>query len=98
MIVVAREDRVATVREDRVDARVVPEDVPEALDAILVYLPPATTLGVLPGIARKGAETVYFNPGSESADVVRTATDLGIEPVLACSIIAIGESPSSFQP
>jgi len=74
------------------------EDVPVDLDAILVYLPPATTLAVLPEIARKGAETVYFNPGSESADVIRTAAELGIEPVLACAIIAIGETPARFQP
>ena len=35
-IVVAREDRVATVREDREDARVAPEDVPVALVAPVV--------------------------------------------------------------
>lgn len=73
------------------------EDVPGDLDAILVYLPPPVTLRVLPGIARKGSAQVYFNPGSESAEVVDRARELGIEPILACAIVAIGESPSRFS-
>ena len=88
------------LHEDRIEGLdVLPsvEDVPVDLDTILVYLPPATTLDVLPGIARKGASSVFFNPGSESEDVVRKATELGIEPILACSIIAIGESPGRYQ-
>jgi predicted CoA-binding protein len=72
------------------------EDVTVELDAILVYLQPATTLEVLPGIARKGATTVFLNPGSENAEVIRRAGELGIEPVLACSIIAIGETPGRY--
>lgn len=74
------------------------EDVPAGLDAILVYLPPATTLQVLPGIARKGAAEVYLNPGSESAEAVSRARELGIEPILACSIIAVGETPARYGP
>lgn len=73
------------------------EDVPGELDAILVYLPPDITTEVLPGIARKGAGSVYFNPGSESVEVVRKARELGIDPILACSIVAIGESPGRFR-
>jgi hypothetical protein len=63
-----------------------------------VYLPPAITLEVLPGIARKGAGEVYLNPGSESEEAVSTARALGLEPILACSIIAVGESPARFGP
>jgi len=71
-------------------------DVPVPLDAILVYLPPALTLTVLDDIAATGAKTVYFNPGSESPEVVEKARGLGIEPILACSIVAIGQSPSQY--
>jgi len=73
-------------------------DVPVDLDVVLVYLPPHKTLGVLDDIARKGAKTLYLNPGSEDAAVVARARELGLDPLLACAIIAIGESPSSYGP
>ena len=74
------------------------EDIPADIDVTLVYLPPAVTLTVLTGIARKGTRQLYLNPGSESPEAVSRAKALGIEPILACSIIAVGESPSRFGP
>jgi hypothetical protein len=73
-------------------------DIPVALDRVLVYLPPPTTLGVLDDIAGKGTRELYLNPGSEDPTVVRRARELGLDPILACSIVAIGESPSSYAP
>lgn len=72
-------------------------DVPADLDATLVYLPPATTLRVLPDIARKGPGQLYLNPGSEDDAVVAEARRLGLDPILACSIIAIGDTPSNYR-
>jgi predicted CoA-binding protein len=68
------------------------------IDITLVYLPPPTTLTVLPEVARKGTGQLFLNPGSENADVVAKARELGLEPILACSIIAAGESPTSYGP
>jgi hypothetical protein len=73
-------------------------DIPVALDRVLVYLPPPTTLGVLDDIAGKGTRELYLNPGSEDPTVVRRARELGLDPILTCSIVAIGESPSSYAP
>jgi hypothetical protein len=73
-------------------------DVPVDLDVVLVYLPPHKTLGVLDDIARKGTRELYLNPGSEDAVVVERARELGLDPILACSIIAIGESPGNYGP
>jgi predicted CoA-binding protein len=72
-------------------------DVPAELDATLVYVPPDVTLTLLADIARKGPGTLFLNPGSEDARVVERAKELGLEPVLACSIIAIGDSPSNYR-
>ncbi len=73
------------------------EDIPADIDVTLVYLPPAVTLTVLPGIARKGTRQLYLNPGSEDDTVVARARELGLEPILACSIMAIGDSPSHYS-
>lgn len=71
-------------------------DVPADLDAVLVYLPPATTLTVLDEIARKGTRELHLNPGSENDAVVARATALGLNPILTCSILAVGESPANY--
>lgn len=73
------------------------EDIPADLDVVLVYLPPAVTLVVLPAIARKGAGQLFLNPGSADDAVVARARDLGLSPILACSIMAIGDSPSNYR-
>lgn len=71
-------------------------DVPVALDATLVYVPPEVTLKLLPAIARKGPGALYLNPGSEDEDVLARAAELGLKPILACSVLAIGDRPSNY--
>jgi predicted CoA-binding protein len=86
-------------REDEIEGlRCYPSimDVPVSLDRVVVYLPPRLTLGVLDDIARKGASELYLNPGSENDDVLKRADDLGLSPMRACAIVAIGETPSAY--
>ncbi len=64
---------------------------------VTVYLPPAVTLGLLPGIAARGCDELWLNPGSESPELVREAERLGLKVVQACSIVDIGLSPSSLD-
>ncbi|MEM8932470.1 MAG: CoA-binding protein [Acidobacteriota bacterium] len=71
-------------------------DITVPLDAISVYLPPPVTASMLEEIAAAEAGTVWFNPGAADADVLRKADDLGIAAHDACSIVAIGLSPSQF--
>ena len=74
------------------------EAVPVArLDRISVYVPPAVGLTLLESIQRAGATEVWFNPGSESPELLRRAEELGIEPIQACSIVAVGMSPSQLD-
>lgn len=72
-------------------------DIPEPLDVVLVYVPPATTLGLLPEIAKKRPGQLFLNPGSEDDAVVTRAEQLGLAPILACSIVAIGDSPTNYR-
>ena len=71
-------------------------DIPEKLDVVLVYVPPATTLRLLPDLVKIAPKQLFLNPGSEDDAVVARAQALGLEPILACSIIAIGDNPSRY--
>jgi predicted CoA-binding protein len=72
-------------------------DVPVALDRVTVYLPPVVTRAVLEEIARKGTRELFLNPGSEDDAVLARAQELGLVPILACSIVDIGRSPANVD-
>ena len=71
-------------------------DVPDAIDMASFYVSPAAGLAVIEEVARKGIREVWLNPGAESPALVERARALGIEPVVACSIMGIGESPARY--
>lgn len=69
-------------------------DVPGPIDRASVYPPPALGLKMLPELAARGdIGELWLSPGAESPELVREARRLGFEPILACSIIDIGERP-----
>jgi len=68
-------------------------DVPEPIDMATVYVPPEIGVRVLEDIAKKGIQEVWLNPGADEPDVVARARELGLQPVIACSIVGIGERP-----
>lgn len=68
-------------------------DVPETIDIATFYVPPHVGEKVMVEVARKGITEVWLNPGSESAALVELARSLKIQPIEACSIVAIGENP-----
>ena len=69
------------------------QSVPVELDRISVYLPPAVTLQLLDEIQQKGCQELWFNPGSESDELIAAARERDLEPIIACSILDLGESP-----
>ncbi len=72
-------------------------DVPVAkLDRISVYLPPSFGISVVEEIQAAGADEVWFNPGSESAEILDRATELGLDVIVACSIVDVGAHPGAL--
>ena len=39
---------------------------------------------------------LYLNPGTESDELVEKANKLGLKPILACSILAVGLKPDDI--
>jgi predicted CoA-binding protein len=69
-------------------------DVPAPLDRVALYLPPEIGLTVLPDLVAVKHGDFYVNPGADSDELLRKARELGLEPIEACAIIEVGESPS----
>jgi hypothetical protein len=70
-------------------------DVPGAIDMATVYVPPEIGERVIEEIARKKIPEVWLNPGAESDALIARARALDIRPIVACSIVGIGENPYS---
>ena len=72
------------------------DEVPVKTDRVTLYLPPAVGLGQLPAIAAVAPGELFVNPGAESDELVTRAKSLGLDPILACSIVDVGTSPEQF--
>ena len=71
-------------------------DVPGAIDMATVYVPVRPGVTVMEQLAKKGVGEVWLNPGADDDRVLSRARELGLNVILACSIIGIGESPSRY--
>lgn len=71
-------------------------DVPERPQMVSMYVPPPVVLKLLPDIAKKGCDELWLNPGTESDEVLAEAERLGLNAIQACSIVAVGVSPSTL--
>ncbi|MDX9972378.1 MAG: CoA-binding protein [FCB group bacterium] len=71
-------------------------DVPEPLDRISMYVPPAVGIKLLDDIAARQPVEVFFNPGSDSPELLQHAREKGLQPIQACSIVNIGLRPEMY--
>ena len=67
------------------------------LNRVSLYVPPAVGLKLIDEIAAKGCDELWLNPGSESEELAAKARALGLEPIIACSIVDVGESPHELS-
>ena len=65
----------------------------DRLDRVSLYVPPEVGLGVLDQVREKRVDELWVNPGAESPELLERAEALGLVPVLACSILDVGEDP-----
>lgn len=68
-------------------------DVPGAIDMATFYVPPDVGASIIGEVAQKQIAEVWLNPGAESDELMARARALDIRPILACSILGIGENP-----
>ncbi|MEW4563703.1 CoA-binding protein [Bremerella sp. JC770] len=74
------------------------KDIPvDQLDRISVYVPPQVGMKMVGDIASKPAREVFFNPGSESEELLEAARQRGIAPIQACSMVNVGVTPHAFD-
>ena len=68
-------------------------DVPGPIDMATLYVPPSVGERLMDEMARKGIPEVWVNPGAESDALIARARSLQIDPIVACSIVGIGQNP-----
>ena len=68
-------------------------DVEEPIEEATLYVRPSIGIGLLEELKAKGIKKVWVNPGAESMELLDKAYELGLETVVACSIIGAGSSP-----
>ncbi|MBI2188083.1 MAG: CoA-binding protein [Acidobacteria bacterium] len=71
-------------------------DVPDPIDVATVYVPPDIGIQLLTEFERKQIPEIWINPGAESPELLSEARRLQLNVITACSILAIGRSPSAF--
>ncbi|MEO5821336.1 MAG: CoA-binding protein [Vicinamibacteraceae bacterium] len=65
-------------------------EVPGPIDIVSMYVPPDIGIGLLEAIAARHPGELWINPGAESAALEARARALGLTPIYACSIVALG--------
>ncbi len=71
-------------------------DVPGPLDRVTLYIPPGAGMQIIEDIEKKKPKELFFNPGSESPDLLARARELGLPVIQACSIVDLGFRASSL--
>lgn len=71
-------------------------DIPVPLDKISLYVPPAVGMKLMDEIAKKGCKELWLNPGAVSPELYEKAQVLGLNPIVACSIVGVGVNPHAL--
>ena len=71
-------------------------DVAGPIDMATFYVPPEIGESLIDEMAAKQVPEVWLNPGAESDVLISRARALKLRPVVACSIVGIGETPDNF--
>lgn len=69
-------------------------DVHGPVDRIVSYLPPAIGLATLEELTRLEHGELWISPGAESDELLARARELGLDPIVACTIVDVGGSPA----
>ena len=84
----------ATIEGERAYRTVL--DYPGPIDEAALYVHPEVGVTVIDDLAEKRVPAVWLNPGADGPEVIRRAEALGVRPIVACSILGVGEDPAAF--
>jgi len=68
-------------------------DVPGQVDMASLYVQPEVGEQLIGDIVAKGVREIWLNPGADSDELIARTKALGVRPIVACSIVAIGQNP-----
>jgi hypothetical protein len=71
-------------------------DIPFPVDEATLYVRPEIGIGLLDDLKAKQITKVYVNPGAESMELLEKAERLGLNTIVACSIMAAGSHPADL--
>jgi len=71
-------------------------DIPVALDKVSFYVPPRVGMQLIADVAKKGCRELWLNPGADSPEIYEKALSLGLNPIIACSILGVGADPNEL--
>lgn len=71
-------------------------EIDEKIGIASLYLPATRTLAMVSHLKKIGVKKVYVNPGTYSNDLIEKLKHEGIQPLLICSILAIGLDPKDI--
>jgi predicted CoA-binding protein len=71
-------------------------DVSGPVDMVTVYVRPEVGVHIMEDVAKKGVKELWLNPGADDDSVIERARELGLEPIVACSIVGHGENPYNY--
>lgn len=69
-------------------------EVEGPVDRIVTYLPPHIGVEALQPLTTLEHGELWISPGADSPELLSSARNLGLDPIVACTIVDIGESPS----
>ncbi|MBI5684153.1 MAG: CoA-binding protein [Verrucomicrobia bacterium] len=71
-------------------------EIPFPLDKVSLYVPPTVGMKLADEIAKKGCKELWLNPGADSPELYEKAQSLGLNPIVACSIVGVGVNPHNL--
>ena len=71
-------------------------EYPGTIDEATLYVHPEVGITVIDDLAAKKVPTVWLNPGAEGAEIIERAEARGVHPIVACSILGVGQDPMDF--
>lgn len=86
-------------KEEKIEGVKCYHDIKEINDKVnlaSLYVKPEIGITIIKDLSEIGVKTIYVNPGTDSDELILKMKELGIQPLLQCSIVALGINPDEI--